>query len=73
MTDSNETTPRYLSIGSVTGWCGHRHLSEETAEKCADKHDRSCRSLGGGAYSDRRVIPAEECTQRRDGGYYLPR
>ena len=68
MTDSNKAE-RYIAIGSVTGWCGHRHLSEETAEACADKHDRACRSVRG--YSDRRSRPADECQQRSNGDYYL--
>lgn len=70
MTDANETT-RYVAIGSVTGWCGHQHRTWEAAQVCADKHDRACRSLGKGVYSDRRVMETSALAQCFDGSFYL--
>lgn len=52
------TAPRYICSGSVRGDCGHNHLTVASAAKCLAKDQRGCRSLGGGAYSDRRIIHA---------------
>lgn len=45
----------YTTRGSVRGGCGHRHKTIESALACAERDARACASLGGGAYSDRRV------------------
>ncbi len=51
----------YAAIGSVRGWCGHRHQTEATAERCADKDQRDVKhGHGGHAYSDMRVYEVEE-------------
>lgn len=41
----------YQNIGSVRGWCGHKHRSEQAAIKCQDRDDRDCKRQHG--YSDR--------------------
>lgn len=43
----------YTAWGYVRGGCRHKHKSRATAEACAAKDRADCRSLGGGAYSDR--------------------
>jgi hypothetical protein len=48
--------PYFVARGPVRGDCGHKHRTHEAAEACADKDARACRSLGGGAYSDRVVV-----------------
>ena len=53
--DLVEAMPRYTTWGSVRGCCGHAHKTQESAQACASKDHRACRSLGGGAYSDRSV------------------
>lgn len=49
-------TTRYKAHGSVRGSCGHNHRSITTANACAERDASRCESLGGGAYSDRRVV-----------------
>jgi hypothetical protein len=51
---------RYTCIGSVRGCCGVAHRTLEGAAAHCERDQRACASLGGGAYSDRRV-------QRLDG------
>jgi hypothetical protein len=46
----------YMCAGSVRGECGHAHLSIAMAMRCLYRDRRECRSLGGGAYSDRSVM-----------------
>ncbi|HSH25596.1 MAG TPA: hypothetical protein VLA13_08675 [Massilibacterium sp.] len=46
-------TRHYEAIGDIRGWCGHKHRSVITAQKCADKDQKYCESLG--VYSDRAV------------------
>lgn len=46
----------YSAVGSVRGDCGHRHHTIQAALQCAEKDGKSCRRLGGGAYSDRNSI-----------------
>jgi hypothetical protein len=46
---------RYEAKGAVRGGCGHRHRSIDGALRCAERDQRSCSKLGGGAYSDRTV------------------
>ena len=50
----------YAAIGSVRGWCGHRHQTEATAGRCAAQDQRDVRrGHGGNAYSDMRVYAVE--------------
>jgi hypothetical protein len=49
----------YTTTGSVRGSCGHKHRSIEAAEACLEQDRRDCRSLGGGAYSDRVIVEEE--------------
>lgn len=66
---STKTTDTPVTCyGSVTGWCGTRHRSEDAAEKCRARHHRDCRSAGG--YSDREIHPVAEMAQRVDGSLY---
>ena len=58
------STIAYTTRGPVRGTCGHRHRSIETAAKCVLRDGRDCRSLGGGAYSDRRVVAVEAGAER---------
>ena len=48
---------RYTTYGSVCGGCSHKHRTIETAERCADRHQRELNSVRG--YSDRRVLPID--------------
>lgn len=49
----------YIARGSVRGSCGHKHRTIAAAQTCCEKDQRDCRSLGGGAYSDRSVTPVD--------------
>ena len=50
----------YVAIGSVRGWCGHRHQAQATAERCADQDGRDVkRGHGVSAYSDMQVNEIE--------------
>lgn len=57
-----ETT--YTTSGSVRGTCGHQHHTVEAAAECMARDARACRSLGGGAYSDRHVIAVVDGQER---------
>lgn len=46
--------PYWAAIGPVRGWCGHKHRSEEAAQRCASSDHQGCRTQGG--YSDRRAV-----------------
>ena len=51
----------WVAEGSVRGRCPHKHQTEETARKCAEKDQRACRALpGGGSYSDRDPVLVED-------------
>ena len=43
----------YTASGRVRGSCGHKHRSVETAYRCAQRDNRSCKKAGGD--SDRHV------------------
>lgn len=49
------TRTHYIAAGSVRGPCAHQHRTVEAAQACVERDRRDCRSLGGGAYSDRAV------------------
>lgn len=55
MKNKNETA-RYVCHGSVRGTCPHRHTTLAGAVRCLLRDWRRCESLGGGSYSDRRVL-----------------
>ncbi len=49
----------YYVVGSprdVRGQCPHRHRTFDGAIRCHARDHAACKALGGGAYSDRRVI-----------------
>lgn len=48
-----ERREKYVCIGSVREWCGHRHTSVRTAMNCIRKDRARCKDQGG--YSDRLV------------------
>ena len=48
------STTHYTTRGSVRGGCGHKHRTEEAAERCAERDHRDCAAAGG--YSDRKVV-----------------
>lgn len=51
----------WVAEGEVRGRCPHKHQTEETARKCAEKDQRACRALpGGGSYSDRDPVLVED-------------
>ena len=50
------TTTTYKCVGSVRGTCGIAHRSLAAAHECCARDRRKCAGLGGGAYSDRRVV-----------------
>ena len=52
----------FVASGPVCGDCSHRHRTAAAAERCAAEHRAAVRSLGGGAYSDRRAH-ASSCQQ----------
>lgn len=54
----------YVAHGSVRGNCGHKHRSVVSAQACCERDDSLCRSLGGGAYSDRSVMAVEDGYRR---------
>ncbi len=51
---------KWLCAGGVRGGCGVLHRSREAAKLHCAKDHRACEALGGGAYSDRAVIPADD-------------
>ena len=55
---------RYVCIGSVRGWCGHRHQLVETAMKCVERDRSRCGSHGG--YSDRYVYRLSDVREEGD-------
>lgn len=46
----------YRVTGKVRGDCGHEHTTLRGAAKCCVADEIACEGLGGGAYSDRRVV-----------------
>ncbi len=54
----------YIAHGSICGTCAHNHRTIATAYRCAVKHHRDVRSLGGGSYSDRGVYAVEDGDRR---------
>ena len=67
---------KYLCIGSVRGWCGHRHRTVAAADRCCREDDRRCHIVGG--YSDRCIYRESDVSHTVDGypyipvGYYIP-
>jgi len=52
--DGSTTTGTHLRcVGSVRGWCGHKHISLDAAKHCLRSDQAGCQSAGG--YSDRSV------------------
>lgn len=66
------TAVKFVCVGSVRGWCGHEHRSEDAAERCCDRDQAGCEKRRG--YSDRRVYDAcDEALRHNDiRGYWLP-
>ena len=60
---------KYVCIGSVRGWCGHRHRDMATATRCIADDVRSCETQGG--YSDRAIYRLSDLPCR-DGEPYIP-
>ena len=56
----SDTATTYTTLGSVRGGCGHAHRTLATALRCRRRDDAACGSVGGGAYSDRRVVHAAD-------------
>lgn len=52
--EEKETKGYWTTEGSIRRCCGHRHRTEEAAERCLKKDQRGCEAQGG--YSDRIVI-----------------
>ena len=50
---SKITGDHYRCVGSVRGWCGHKHRSLDAAVRCRRGDDNGCALQGG--YSDRVV------------------
>lgn len=51
----------WVAEGDIRGRCPHKHQTEESAQRCANKDQRDCRSLpGGDSYSDRTPVLVEE-------------
>ena len=51
----------WVAEGEVRGRCPHRHRTEETAQKCADRDQKDCRALpGGDSYSDRTPVLVDD-------------
>ena len=50
----------YTTKGSVRRCCGHEHKSLETARKCMTKDQNLCHGLGGGSFSDRKIVAVED-------------
>ncbi len=50
--------PTYTCLGPVSGCCGIRHRTKSAAERCVNRHWRSCADQGG--YGERVVVPADE-------------
>lgn len=46
----------YTTYGSVRRGCGHRHTTLTGADRCLQRDQRACASLGGGSYSDRAIV-----------------
>ena len=63
-----ETT--FAAVGPISGWCGHKHKTYGHAKKCADKHERQCKKVGG--YSDRQVEGVVHLLVNSLGELYLP-
>lgn len=52
--DGTTTTGDHLRcVGSVRGWCGHRHRELTAAVRCLQADQAGCKSQGG--YSDREI------------------
>jgi len=71
-------TVYYSAKGAVRGDCGHRHRTVIAAQECARQDQQDCRSLGGGAYSDREPIRSDGAPLSDDdlqslaAEYYVP-
>ena len=59
-----ERREMYVCIGSVRGWCGHRHTSVRTAMECIERDGSGCGSQGG--YSDRNVYRLSDVREEGD-------
>lgn len=46
----------YTTRGSVRGGCEHTHKSIAAAQKCLERDQHACKSLGVGGYSDRIIV-----------------
>lgn len=74
-----KTQNGYITIGSVRGWCGHTHKTEETAQACIAKDQAGCvKGCGKNAYTDRRVVQVidgeaqdDGVCRTNDGAYYM--
>ena len=53
---TTETTTYFTASGPVRGACGHHHKTPIAAQACADLDSRRMSAIGGGSYSDRRVV-----------------
>lgn len=63
-----EATPYvYFAWGIVRGRCQHNHRSARAAVRCSERDRRDCASIGGGAYSDRRVYRSTTPNEWRGG------
>jgi hypothetical protein len=60
ITTTTTTTTTYAAEGGVRGCCGHHHRTISAAHLCAERDARRCYKLGGGSYSDRRVVAWSE-------------
>jgi hypothetical protein len=52
---------RYMCVGKVRGCCPHFpfHTSILAAARCLARDRKSCEKLGGGSYSDRRIMASD--------------
>ena len=51
----------WTTVGPVCGPCGHSHRTAETAQRCAERHQRDVkRGHGPRAYSDRIVVEVHQ-------------
>lgn len=59
-----ERQEMYVCIGSVRGWCGHRHKSIAKAIKCIERDGQGCKTQGG--YSDRLTYRLSDVREKGD-------
>jgi hypothetical protein len=64
----SKTTSYYTTEGNVRGSCGHRHRTEEAAERCLAKDQHGCAAQWG--YSDRRIVRYVDGERVGDDTYY---